>query len=228
MRNKTIVPGSIFKQLFRLVFSFQFIYALLRDCGVRFRRPPEVTANELMCGLVFHVVAGPGTLAEHVKKLTGKDITDSALAQRRALWPVTIFEGMMSAALQPKADPAQHPDAFYEGLRLCGIDGSTFSVTNTAQVKKRMKKARSRRGRAAFPKVGVAVMVELGLHNPLAAALWPEGESEMVLAKRLVPAQPENSLLISDRYYGIAALLVDLRMPMGTSRFLRTARWFAW
>jgi hypothetical protein len=169
-----------------------------------------VSAAELICGLVFHVVAGPGKLATHVKKLTGKDITDGALAQRRALLPLEIFEGMMGAALKPKADPARHPDAFYHGLRLCGIDGSTFSVTNTPQVKKRMKKARSRRGRAAFPKVGVAVLVELGLHNPLAAALGPDGESEMVLSKRLLPAQPEKSLLISDRYYGIPALLVDL------------------
>jgi Transposase DDE domain len=116
----------------------------------------------------------------------------------------------MKAALQPKANPQRHPDAFYQGLRLCGIDGSTFSVTNTPQVKKRMKKARSRRGRAAFPKVGVAVMVELGLHNPLAAALGSDGESEMVLAKRVVASQPKDSLLISDRYYGIPALLVDL------------------
>lgn len=44
-------------------------------------------------------------------------------------------------------------------------------------------------------------MVELGLHNPLGAALGPNGESEMVLAKRLLPAQPEKSLLINDRYY---------------------------
>ena len=57
-----------------------------------------------------------------------------------------------------------------------------------------MRKARSRRGRAAFPKVGVAVMVELGLHNPLAAALGAEGESEMVQAKRVLSAQPEQSL----------------------------------
>jgi hypothetical protein len=210
MRNKTVVPGSTFKTLFRQVLSYQFIYGLLRACGVRRRRPPQVSAEELICGLVFHAVAGKGTLAEHVTQLTGKDITDGALAQRRALLPQDIFQGLMSAALKAKADPAQHPDAFYQGLRLCGIDGSTFSVTNTPQVKKQMRKARSRRGRAAFPKVGVAVLVELGLHNPLAAALGSDGESEMALAKRLVPAQPARSLLISDRYYGIAALLVDL------------------
>jgi hypothetical protein len=53
-------------------------------------------------------------------------------------------------------------------------------------------------------------MVELGLHNPLAAALGAKGESEMVLAKRVLSAQPENSLMINDRYYGVAELLVGL------------------
>jgi hypothetical protein len=142
--------------------------------------------------------------------LTGKSITDGALAQRRARLPLGIFEALMSAALQPKADLRRHPEAFYQGLRLCGVDGSSFSVANTPQVKRQMKKARSRRGRAAFPKVGVAVLVELGLHNPLAAALGAQGESEMVLAKQVLSAQPEQSLLINDRYYGTAALLVGL------------------
>ena len=38
-------------------------------------------------------------------------------------------------------------------------------------------------------------------HLPLAAALGAKGESEMVLAKRVLTAQPEKSLLINDRYY---------------------------
>jgi hypothetical protein len=169
-----------------------------------------ITAGELIQGLVFHVVAEAGTLAQHVKQLTGKDITDGALAQRRALLPPAVFEQIMNAALKPKAQQEKHPEAFHRGLRLCGVDGSLFSITNTPQVKKQMRKARSRRGRAAFPKVGVAVMVELGLHNPLAAALGAHGESEMVLAKQVLAAQPEQSLLISDRYYGVAELLVSL------------------
>jgi len=210
MRNKTSLRAASFKALFHQVIPRQSIQRLLRVHGPRRRRPPRVGGADLICGLVFHGAAGKGKLAQHVKQISGKDITDGALAQRRALLPLDIFQGMMSAALKPKANPARHPDAFYHGLRLCGIDGSTFSLTNTPQVKQRMKKARSRRGRAAFPKVGVAVMVELGLHNPLAAALGAQGESEMVLAKRVVASQPEQSLLISDRYYGIPALLVDL------------------
>src|ERR1019366_2541589 len=34
--------------------------------------------------------------------------------------------------------------------------------------------------------------------------------SEMVLAKRVLSAQPEQSLLINDRYYGVPELLVGL------------------
>ena len=211
MRTKTAVSAKPFKALFRQLIPWSLVYAILLACGVRRRRPPFVTPVELIQGLVFHVAAQKGTLAEHVKELTGKAITDGALAQRRALLPIEVFEQMMQAALKPKGDPVQHPEAFYHGLRLCGTDGSLFSVTNTPQVKKQMRKARSRRGRAAFPKVGVAVMVELGLHNPLAAALGANGESEMVLAKQVLAAQPAKSLMFSDRYYGVGALLVGWR-----------------
>lgn len=219
MRNKTVVPAATFQALFQEFIPWSLIYTLLRLCGLRRRRPPLVTAVELIQSLVFHVVAEAGTLAQHVKQLTGKTITDGALAQRRALLPMDVFDQLMGAALKPKADPAHHPEAFYHGLRLCGVDGTTFSVTNTPQVKKQMRKAKSRRGKAAFPKVGVAVMVELGLHNPLAAALGAEGESEMVLAKRVLAAQPEKSLLINDRYYGNPALLLSLRTE-GQRHFL--------
>ena len=210
MQNKTAIPSKTFKVLFNELLSWSLIYALFVRCGVRRRRPPEITQVELIQGLVFHVVAEAGTLAQHVKQLTGKQVTDGALAQRRALLPPELFDQLMRAALKPKADPRRHPEAFYKGLRLCGVDGSLFSVTNTPQVKRQMRKARSRRGRAAFPKVGAVVMVELGLHNPLAAALGAKGESEMVLAQQVLSAQPAKSLLLSDRYYGVGAVLVDL------------------
>ena len=210
MRNQTPIPAATFRALFAELIAVAFFYALLKRCGVRRRCPPVVTAWELIQGLMFHVVAEAGTLAQHVKQLTGKNITDGALSQRRALLPITVFEALMTTTLQPKAELARHPEAFYQGLRLCGVDGSLFSVTNTPQTKKQMRKARSRRGRAAFPKVGVAVLLELGLHNPLAAALGSQGESEMVLAKQVLAAQPAHSLVLKDRYYGVPQLLVPL------------------
>src|SRR5271157_5909177 len=105
MRSKIVVPAATFKALFKELIAWSFIYALLRRCGVRRRCPPVVTAVELIQGLVFHVIAEAGTLAQHVKQLTGKTITDGALTQRRALLPAAVFEELLEAALKPKGDP---------------------------------------------------------------------------------------------------------------------------
>src|SRR5208283_2486817 len=104
MRNSTIVPVATFRALFRELIPCTFLYSLLRRCGMRRRCPPVVSAWELIQGLIFHVVAEAGTLAQHVKQLTGKTITDGALAQRRALLPIAVFEQMTDATLQPKGD----------------------------------------------------------------------------------------------------------------------------
>ena len=133
---------------------------------------------------------------------------------------------ILGSALSPKAQIKKHPEAFYHGLRLCGLDGSRFSVANTPQVKETMAKAKTRRFQAAFAKVGVAVLVELGLHNPIGAAIGARDESEMVLARQLLDRLPEDSLLISDRYYGVPALLIEFREihPKGGREFLVRAK----
>ena len=59
-------------------------------------------------GLVFHVLAGAGTLAEHVRELTGKRITDGALSQRRTALPWMIFEMILDTASGRKTKSEQH------------------------------------------------------------------------------------------------------------------------
>lgn len=222
MRNKASVPSSTFKQLFQLFLPGKVIGRWFKLLGPGKRAPAKISPRELIMGLVFHVVAGAGTLAEHVRQLTGKSITDGALSLRRTGLPWILFEMILEEALVPKAQATQHPEAFYQGLRLCGLDGSRFSVANTPQVKDSLSKAKTRRHKAAFAKVGVAVLVELGLHNPIAAAIGPKEESEMVLSRQLLDRLPEKSLLISDRYYGQPALLIQFKemQPEGRREFL--------
>lgn len=223
MRNVSALPCAVFQDLCSQLLPLRVIRRVLRACSVKRRRPPLIAPHQLVQALIFHAVAGGGTLAQHMKKLTGQQITDGALSQRRARLPWEVFELLMSSALAPKADPKQHPEAFYHGLRLCGLDGSRFSINNTPQVKRQMKKARSRRGRAAFAQLGVAVMVELGLHNPIAATVGMREESEMELARRLLDRLPEQSLLLSDRYYGVPEVLVRLE-TQGQREFLVRVR----
>lgn len=222
MRTAASVSSLTFGQLFRCFLPARVINRWFKLKGPVKRRPPKITAFELVMGLVFHVMAGAGTFAEHMQQLTRKSITDGALSQRRADVPWIVFEMILEEALSPKAQLKQHPQAFYGGLRLCGLDGSRFSVANTPQIKESLSKPKTRRLKAAFAKVGVAVLVELGLHNPIAAAIGPQEESEMVLARQLLDRLPENSLLISDRYYGQPAVLIEFKEmhPKGQREFL--------
>lgn len=180
---------------------------ILRHHGPARRCPATVKAQCVVRALVFHLLRGSGTVCENLWLLHGKKLSPSSMSERRQNLPWKVFETIMEEALAPIAQEKKHPEAFYRGWRLVAIDGTQFSVTNTPQILSSLSKAASRRMKAAFAKIGAALLVEIGTHNPLAAEIGQEGESEMTLAKRLLSRLPEKSLLIADRYYGVAAFL---------------------
>lgn len=226
MRNQSSNSASVFSTIFRQFLPTRLINRLFKMMGPLQRATPKISNQQLIMGLVFHVLQGVGTLAEHMKLLTGKSVSESALSQRRSQAPWQIFETILEHSLKLKAQPKIHPHAFYQGLRLCGSDGSLFPIANTPQVKKQMTKAVSRRSKAAFAKIGVVTLVELGLHNPIGAAIGIKGESEMVLARQLIEHLPPESLWICDRYYGVPCLIVELDQihPQGDRHFLLRVR----
>jgi hypothetical protein len=151
---------------------------------------------------------GTGTLARHFFELFGDALADSSWSDRRTRLPWEIFAELMRRALRPQAQ-RRHRDAFWRGWRLVALDGTQFSLTNTPQVLAARAKVRSRRGRAAFVKLTTAVLLEVGLHNPLAAAIARADESEWELGRQLVAQIPTRALLLADRLYGCAAFLTD-------------------
>jgi hypothetical protein len=166
-----------------------------------------------------------GTLAEHLFQLFRTPLADSSWSDRRLRLPWEIFAELMRRALRPRATPRQHRDAFWRGWRLVALDGTQFSLTNTPQVTAAFTKARTRRGRAAFAKLTTAVLLEVGLHNPLAAAIGRRGESEWALAQRLLAQVPQRALLLGDRLYGVVAfaLLAQVTCRRVGSQFLLRA-----
>jgi hypothetical protein len=216
---RNLSPISDFKKAIRLLIPIRNISEVFRLYGPAKRRPAGLKAWELVHSLVYHLLLPVGTLSEHVKQLTGKKISDSGLSQRRTAIPWQVFESLMEACLKPKAKPRLHPEAFYKGLRLCGIDGTQFSVTNTPQNRSGLSKATSRRMKAAYAKVTTCVMVELGLRNPIGVAIGPAGESEMALSRQLIEKLPEKSLSIWDRLYGVGAVIgLILQIHQGGGR----------
>lgn len=159
----------------------------------------------LLTALVFHVMQRTGTLGEHFAMLFTDSLSDGACAERRQRLPWRVFEELMRNALRPLARRQQESTSFWRGWRLLALDGTQFSLCNTPQNNRARPKAKSRRGRAAFGKIVTGVLLELGLHNPLAAAIGHQGESEWQLAGRLLARLPARALLLADRLHGCAA-----------------------
>jgi len=166
-----------------------------------------VPLGKVLPALVFHFMNGAGTLAEHFGQLFEDELCDSSLSERRSRLPWEVFTELMRLGLRALAQPARHAQGFWRGWRLVALDGTQFSLSNTPQIKATKRKAKSRRGRAAFAKMTTGVLLELGLHNPLAAAIGRDGQSEWALALELLTPLPEQALLLADRLYGCAAFI---------------------
>jgi hypothetical protein len=199
------------------------------EAGAGRRRGPaaQVPLPEFLMGLVYHFFSGRGLLSEHLRQLFGLDYSDSAASERRQAMPWEVFARLMRAVLRPLARKKSHPDAFYRGHRLVAIDGVQFSLNNTPAIKRESQKAQSRCGRAAFAKIGASVLLELGLHNPLAAAIGRRQESESSVSRRLLAQLPAGCLLLGDRLHGYGVFLApvwDRCQEVGSQFLIRVQR----
>jgi len=172
-------------------------------------RPPKIPRSTIVTAVLFHFLNAVGTLGHHFEQMTGKRLAESSLADRRATLPREVFDELLSLILRPLGQ-ASDSEAVWRAKRLVGIDGTLFSLTNTPQNHEHAPKAKTRRGRAAFVKFSTVVLLELGLHNPLAAALGYEAQSEWALALSLIGQLPANSLLLGDRLFGCPAFVGPL------------------
>jgi hypothetical protein len=189
-------------------------------------RPPELSLSDLLAALLFHFLCGAGTASEHMFQLLGRKLSDSSIAERRSVLPWALWEHWLRDALRSTAHRRRHPEAFYRGWRLVALDGTQYSVSNTPQTSKELVKASSRRAKAAFAKITACVLLEVGLHNPLAAAIGHSGQSEWQLSAQLLAQLAKGCLLLVDRLYGcgaFAALALDHCQKVG-SHFLIRAR----
>lgn len=195
--------------------------------ALRRGRKPRVPLTQLLPALTWHVMQDTGTLAEHLFQLFREPLADSSWSDRRLRLPWEIFAELMRRALRPRATVRQHRDAFWRGWRLVALDGTQFSLINTPQITDTFVKAATRRGRAAFAKMTTAVLLEVGLHNPLAAAIGRHGESEWALAQRLLAQLPKRALLLGDRLYGVGVFARAAQMAcrrVGSQFLLRASR----
>lgn len=191
---------------------------LIFDChGPRGGGSSKLSSWQWIMARVYHELARSGTFSANVKTITRVCISDSALSQRACSIGWELIEEILPAVLRPLADISLHAGAFYHGHRLVALDGTRFNLRNTQAINAQALKTPCSKGGGipAFAHMLGVVLVELGLHQPLAAAFGWQGEGELTLTRKILARQslPERCLLLADRLFGTPSLIWEL-MPM--------------
>lgn len=186
--------------------------------GPKGGRPPRVPSLDLIAALAWHVLQPAGTFSKNLAMLHGIRLSDSALSERRQSLGTQPFQEALDAFLGHRACAESGPGLGYKGFRLVGVDGTSFSVGNCRALKK--LKVRTRRGQAAYFRISCVALCGLGSHQALAVKIGEGGESEAVLAARIVEGLAKKDLLIADRYYGNGKWAARLTCLKTSPRFL--------
>lgn len=214
-------PQSVFFSDFPEAFAKLLTPACCQDLfsrlGPRGGGKPKLSTWQWIMARVYHELARCGTFAANVQTITRISLSDSALSQRAATIGWKIIDEILHTVLRPLADTGRHPAAFYQGYRLLAFDGTRFNLRNTPSIARQARKNRCSKGggEPAFAHLLGVVLVELGIHQPLAAAFGWDGEGELTLARKILQRirLPERGLILADRLFGTPLLIWQL-MPM--------------
>lgn len=91
--------------------------------------------------------------------------------------------------------------AWYCGLRVVSLDGSTMDVADTAANARAFGRPRASRGNSAFPQIRLVSLVENGTHVLFGSAYGRFSTSEKTLTKRVLPHLNSEMLCLADRYF---------------------------
>lgn len=127
----------------------------------------------------------------------------SGISQARTRLGAETMRQLADRVLQPIA-PAQAPGAWYRGLRVMALDGSSLDVADEQANARFFGYPGASRGQSAYPQAHLLGLVECGTHVVTAAAIGPCRESEQALTARLLPGklQPDMLVLADRNFYG--------------------------
>jgi hypothetical protein len=126
-------------------------------------------------------------------------VSKSSISELRHKIGVEPLAALMQRACVALAVQARHPEAFYAGLRLVALDGSTFEVPDAADNAQQFGYPGARNGHAGYPHAQCAVLVECATHAILDANMGAYRDSEWDVCKPMLRSLKEGMLCLADR-----------------------------
>jgi hypothetical protein len=130
-------------------------------------------------------------------KIAGK----SGISQARSRLGSEPVKQLHDEVVGPIATRASQA-AWYRGLRLVSLDGSTLEVADEAVNEAAFGRPPSSRGSSAFPQIRFVSLVESGTHVLFGSRMAAYATGETTLAKEVLQASFSKAMLcLADRYF---------------------------
>ena len=142
--------------------------------------------------------------------VTLKVAGNSGISQARTRLGWEPLRQLHDAVVKPIAVAATK-GAWYRGLRLVSVDGSTLEIADEAANNAAFGRPGASRGESAFPQLRFVSLVENGTHVLFGTQLGPYATGEITLAKAVLNTLGKGMLCLADRNFFGFALWVQAR-----------------
>lgn len=182
------------------------IQQVCRDEGYVFRKR-LLGPVETILAFCIQVLHG-NTACTAVRHWLGSEVTDSAYCQARQRLPLAIFKKVLKQVACNLNE--QVSGDLWKGLRVYLIDGTTFSMPDTAELEKTYSKPSGQKEGCGFPVAELLVMVHwsTGMILDLCAMPWRQHEQSKV--SELHPSLKKGDVLVADRGFCSYAHIAQL------------------
>lgn len=143
-------------------------------------------------------------------------VVPSAVAEARTRLGSGAVEQIFDMGAQKWAHASARKHAWRD-LALYGVDGSTLRVADSKVNRDHFGGSTGERGDSGYPMVRISALMALRSHILAAAEFGPYNDSEIVLSAFLWRAVPDDSLVVVDRGFLAAGILIPLARD-GTNR----------
>lgn len=202
-QSDSLDPIPYVRGLFQLICPQRLEHILARTGTHRIRRLSPASVVWLVIAMSLFADHSVPQVWRRLHPSTDQPEPDpSAFTKARQRLGVTPLRDLFDSLARPLAPP-DTPGAFYHGLRLMGIDGTTFDLPDTPDNARVFGRGGNQRSPHPFPQLRVLALCELGTHAICGVVVRPIRCNEQPMVPSLLDGLRPGMLLLWDRaFYG--------------------------
>lgn len=183
----------------------ELIEQLCRDLGHRWRKrdlDPVVTVH-----LFLQQILHGNTAITHLRHLSQRDFTPSAYCQARLRLPRSLYQRLQRAVADRSQADGDDPDTRWMGHRLFLLDGSSFSMPDTEELRAYFGQPTGQAEGCGFPVAHLMALFDARRGYLLEATAQPLFTHDLSQVAGMHARLEPGDVLVGDRAFGTYAHL---------------------